>query len=191
MDLVDYEKAFDSVVIPNVIDALKEQGVEPVYVNVLQHIYKYAKSYIRLHKDSKWFRRRRGIRQGDTSSRKMFIAFLEKVFRKLPWEKKGIKIGSEYLTHPRFADDIIIFANSMEEFQEMLHELNQASLEVGLSMNLKKTKVMYNEFAEDVEEPTTIDSRSLHLPRSMHLHGFRFEGTWDQTSYHARMASFR
>ena len=107
----------------------------------------------------------------------MFIAFLEKVFRKLRWEKKGIKIGSEYLTHPRFADDIIIFANSMEEFQEMLHELNQASLEVGLSMNLKKNKVMYNEFAEDVEEPTTIDSRSLHLPRSMHLHGFRFEGT--------------
>ena len=117
MDLVDYEKAFDSVEIPNVIDALKEQGVEPVYINVLQHIYKYAKSYIRLHKDSKWFRRRRGIRQGDTSSRKMFIAFLEKVFRKLQWEKKGIKIGSEYLTHPRFADDIIIFVNSMEELQ--------------------------------------------------------------------------
>ena len=69
----------------------------------------------------------------------MFIAFLEKVFRKLRWEKKGIKIGSENLTHPRFADDIIIFANSMEKFQEMLHELNQASLEVGLSMNLKKT----------------------------------------------------
>ena len=51
----------------------------------------------------------------------------------------------------------------MEELQEMLHKLNQASLEVGLSMNLKKTKVMYNEFAEDVEEPTTIDSRTLHL----------------------------
>ena len=35
---VDYNNAFDSVVIPEVIDALKEQGVEPVYVNVLQHI---------------------------------------------------------------------------------------------------------------------------------------------------------
>ena len=102
---------------------------------------------------------------------------MEKVFRKLRWEKRGIKIDSEYLSHLRFANGIIIFANSMEELQEMLRELNQASLEVGLSMNLKKTKVMYNEFAEDVEEPTTIDSRTLHLPRSMHLHGFRFEGT--------------
>lgn len=77
------------------------------------------------------------------------------------------------------------------ELQEILQKLNQATLKVRLSMNLKKTKVMYNEFAEDVEEPTTIHSRSLHLPRSMHLHGFRFEGTWDQTSYHPRMASFR
>ena len=72
-----------------------------------------------------------------TSSPKLFIAFLEKVFRKLRWEKNGIKIDSEYPSHLRFANDIIIFASSMEELQEVLHELNQASLEVGLSMNLK------------------------------------------------------
>ena len=137
------------------------QGVEPVYVNVLQHIYKYAKSYIRLHKDYKRFILRRGVRQGDTSSPKLFIACLEKGFRKLRWEKKGIKIDGEYLRNLRFADDIIIFANSIVELQEMLHDLNQASLEVGISMNLKKTKVMYNEFAEDVEEPTNIDSNEI------------------------------
>ena len=45
--------AFDSVEIPDVIEALQEQGVDPVYVNVLKHIYKQAKSFIRLHKDSK------------------------------------------------------------------------------------------------------------------------------------------
>ena len=28
-------------------------------------------------------------------------------------------------------------------------------------MNLKKTKVMYNEFAEDIEEPTTINSNEI------------------------------
>ena len=147
MGLVDYNKAFDSVEIPDVIDALNEQGVEPVYVNVLQHIYmyKYAKSYIRLHKDSKWFRLRRGEQQGDTSSPKLLIACLEKVFRKLRWGKKEIKIDGEHLSHLRFADDIIIFANSIVELHEILHDLNQASLEVGLSMNLKKTKLGYVE----------------------------------------------
>ena len=116
MGLVDYNKAFDSVKIPDVIDALNEQGIEPVYVNVLQHIYRYAKSYIRLHKD--------GVRQDDISSPKLFIACLEKVFRKQRWEKKGIKIDGEYISHLQFADDIIIFANRIE---------------VGLSMKLKKT----------------------------------------------------
>ena len=43
----------------------------------------------------------------------------------------------------------------------MLQKLNQATLKVSLSMNLKKTKVMYNEFAENVEEPTTIDSNEI------------------------------
>ena len=41
--------------------------------------------------------------------------------------------NGEYLRHLRFADDIIIFANSIEELQEVLQELNHASLEVRLS----------------------------------------------------------
>ena len=107
--------------------------------------------------------------------------------------KKGIKIDSEYLTHLRFGDDIIIFANSMEELQEMPLELNQASLEVGLSMNLKKTKVMYKEFAEDVEEPTIIHSYEIevdHYITSINASPWilprRNKRSKDQTSYHPR-----
>ena len=140
--LVDYNKAFDSVEIPDVIEALHEQGVDPVYVNVLKHIYKQAKSFIRLHKDSKPFQVIRGVRQGDTSSPKLFTACLEKVFRKLNWSRRGILIDGEYLSHLRFADDIIIFTRNIAELHEMLQELNQASLEVGLSMNFKRTKIM-------------------------------------------------
>ena len=99
-----------------------------MYVNVLRHIYKQAKSFIRLHKDSKPFQVSRGVRQGDTSSPKLFTAFLEKVFRKLNWSRRGILIDGEYLTHHRFADDIIIFTRNIAELHEMLQELNQASL---------------------------------------------------------------
>ena len=45
--LVDYNKAFDSVEIPDVIEALQEQEVDPVYVNVLKHIYKQANSFVK------------------------------------------------------------------------------------------------------------------------------------------------
>ena len=97
-----------------------------------------------MHKDSKPCHLGRGVRQGDTSSPKLFTACLEKVFQKLQWENRGIKIDGEFISHLRFADDIIIFANSSEELQRMLQELNQESLIVGLSMNLKKTKIMTN-----------------------------------------------
>ena len=178
--LVDYNKAFDSVEIPDVIEALQEQGVNPVYVNVLKHIYKQAKSFIRLHKDSKPFQVSRGVRQGDTSSPKLFTACLEKVFRKLNWSRRGILIDGEYLSHLRFADDIIIFTRNIAELHEMLQELNQASLEVGLSMNFKKTKIMCNKHAEDTNRKIPIDNNEIeeveksHLPWSTNFNGNSF-----------------
>lgn len=74
---------------------------------------------------------------------------------------KGIKIDGQYLSHLRFANDVIIFANVIEEFQNKLHELNQASLEVGLSVNPKNTKVMYSKFTEGIGDPTIIDSSEI------------------------------
>ena len=62
------------------------------------------------------------------------------------------------LCHLRFADDIIIFTRNIAELHEMLQELNQASLEVGLSMNFKKTKIMCNKHAEDTNRKITIDN---------------------------------
>ena len=43
----------------------------------------------------------------------------------------------------------------------MLQELNQASLEVGLSMNFKKTKIMRNKHAEDTNRKITIYSNEI------------------------------
>ena len=78
--LVGYNNTFDSVEIPDVIDALKEQRVEPaVYVNVLQHIYKYAKSTSDFTK-TLHYSDCKGKYGSDTSSPKLFIARLEKVF---------------------------------------------------------------------------------------------------------------
>ena len=158
---VDYNKAFDSVEISDVLEALHEQGIEPVYINIFKHIYKQAKSFIRMHKDSKPFHLGRGVRQGDTSSPKLFTACLEKFFKKLKWENRGIKIDGEFISHLRFADDIIIFANNSEELQKMLRELNQESLLVGLSMNLKKTKIMTNNQAEVDNLMITIDNNII------------------------------
>ena len=44
--LVDYNNVFDSVQIQDAIEALKEQEVDEVYIEVLKHIYRHTKSFI-------------------------------------------------------------------------------------------------------------------------------------------------
>ena len=37
-------------------------------------------------------------------------------------------MDGEHLTHPRFADDIVLISNHAEHLQEMLNDLNRESL---------------------------------------------------------------
>ena len=53
---VDYRKAFDSIEIPAMLEAIECHGVDQTYVNILKHIYQNASSFIRLHKDSEPFK---------------------------------------------------------------------------------------------------------------------------------------
>ena len=70
---------------------------------------------------------------------------LEDIFRKLQWDKKyGIIINSKRLTNLRFADDVVLFAKTPTELQQMLHDLNKISNSDGLFMNHNKTKLLTN-----------------------------------------------
>ena len=144
---VDYEKAFDSVEHCGIINAIREHQINSVYIETLINIYNNGTSVIRLDKESSKFPIQKGVRQGDTLSPKLFNAGLEQVFRMLEWDNKGITINGVKLNHLRFADDIVLITNSGEEAQEMLNELNQESNKLGMKINMKKTKVMYNEYA--------------------------------------------
>lgn len=142
---VDYRKAFDSLEHSEIWKALRNQGVEHKYIRIIKNIYTGTTAKIKIEKEGCDIDILRGVRQGDPLSPKLFTAVLEEVFRKLDWSKNGLNINGEKLTHLRFADDIVVFANTSEELQKMLIELNTASKEVGLSMNIQKTKAMTND----------------------------------------------
>lgn len=65
---------------------------------------------------------------------------IEEGFRKINWTNKGLKMDGEYLSHVRFADDIILFSNCHQELGEMIHEFNSRSNKIALRMNKRRKK---------------------------------------------------
>ena len=65
---MEYTKAFDSIEIPAIMQALENQSIHPNYIHILKHIYHNSYSFIRFNQDSTAFQLHKRVRQGDTIS---------------------------------------------------------------------------------------------------------------------------
>ena len=146
---VDYNKAFDSVEICHLLKALKNQNIPEKYVRIVKNIYETSSASISLGKCGEKFYLKRGVKQGDPMSPKLFNAVLESVFRSLKWENFGISINNKKLNNLRFADDVVLFAESKNELIQLIQDLKDASKIVGLEMNENKTKIINNTGDDD------------------------------------------
>ena len=54
----------------------------------------------------------------------------------------GIKIARRNINNLRYADDTMLMAESEEELKSLLMKLKEESEEVGLKLNIHKTKIM-------------------------------------------------
>ena len=77
-------------------------------------------------------------------SPKLFSAVLGNVFRKLYSEDLGLHIDGRKLRHLRFADDLILLDESKKKIEKGTQTLKTESSNVGLRMNITKTKLMTN-----------------------------------------------
>jgi hypothetical protein len=55
----------------------------------------------------------------------------------------GVVIGGELLTNLRFADDISVFADNVDELQEAVSRIHEASREMKMCINVTKTEIQY------------------------------------------------
>ena len=54
----------------------------------------------------------------------------------------GIKIAGRNINNLRYADDIILMAESEEELKSLLMRVKEESEKVSLQLNIEKTKIM-------------------------------------------------
>ncbi|CAH0406004.1 unnamed protein product [Chilo suppressalis] len=109
-------------------ESLQRCQVDYRYVEVLSYLYENATISVRLQNQrSNPIQLQRGVRQRDEISPKLFTAALEDIFMLLDWKRRGININGEYLSHLRFADDVVLMAETLEDLNTMLEDLSRAS----------------------------------------------------------------
>jgi hypothetical protein len=83
------------------------------------------------------------VRQGDTLSPILFILTLQLALDRVNWEH-GIRLGERILGHLDFADDLVLCSRTLEGLQSLLNQVADRAREVGLHINVQKTKWMSN-----------------------------------------------
>ncbi|KAK6731133.1 hypothetical protein RB195_007538 [Necator americanus] len=137
LTFIDLKKAFDSVETEAVVEALNNQGVPTKYIRILRELCSNFTSEISPFYKNIIIDVKRGVRQGDTISPKIFTATLENAMRKLEWDDMGgVKVDGRQLHHLLFADDIVLIPPSISQAERMVTELDEICGCIGFQPNL-------------------------------------------------------
>ena len=86
----------------------------------------------------------------------------------------GIKIAGRNINNLRYADDIILMAESEEELKSLLMKVKEESEKVGLKLNIQKTKIM----ASSPLTSRQIDGETVETVSDFIFWGFQNHCRW-------------
>ena len=91
-----------------------------------------------------WFQKGKGVHKGCILSSCLFNLYAEYIMRNsgLDEAQAGIKIAGRNINNLRYADNTTLMAESQEELKSLLMKVKEESEEVGLRLNIQKTKIM-------------------------------------------------
>ena len=91
-----------------------------------------------------WFQIAKGVHQGCILSSCLFNLYAEYIIQnaRLSEAQAGTKIARRNINNLRYADDTTFMAESEEELKSLLMKVKEESEEVGLKLNIQKTKIM-------------------------------------------------
>ena len=120
-----------------------------------------------------WFQTGEGVCQGCMLSPCLFNFYAQYIMRNSGLEEAqaGIKIARRNINNLRYADDTTLMAESEEELKSLLMKLKEESEQVGLKLNIQKTKIMASSpitsWEIDRETVETVSDFSFGAPKSL------------------------
>uniref|UniRef100_A0A8D8YBA7 Craniofacial development protein 2 n=3 Tax=Cacopsylla melanoneura TaxID=428564 RepID=A0A8D8YBA7_9HEMI len=142
--LIDYKKAFDRVRHEQMIEILKETGIDGKDLRIITNLYWNQTAVLRVdYEHTEQVEILRGVRQGCIISPILFNLYSEYIFKEaLADLDEGISINGVHLNNLRYADDTIVFADTLEGLQQLMNKVTETSKKYGLDINTNKTKFM-------------------------------------------------
>ena len=120
-------------------------GIPDHLTCLLRNLYAGQEATVRTgHRTTDWFQIGKGVRQGCILSPCLFNLDAEYIMRNTGLEEAQavIKISGRNINHLRYADVTTLMAESEEELKSLLMKVIKENENVGLKLNIQKTKIM-------------------------------------------------
>ena len=119
-------------------------GISQKFINMIRNMYDTVKVCVKsMNNMSEFFKSYVGVKQGEPLSPLLFICFINDMANDL----LSNGISSFNINHFQmfmlfFTDDTVLFANTLEELQILMDNLNEYCYKWNISVNIRKTKSM-------------------------------------------------
>jgi hypothetical protein len=181
---IDFRKAFDTIHRGKMIRILKAYGIPDIIAHAIEDTYQGTKAKVTTSDgDTDEFDILAGVLQGDTLAPYLFIIVLDYCLRSAIEgreeslgftikPRRSRRVGPLNVTDLDFADDIALLSDTAAQAQQLLRNVENAALRVGLHMNAKKTQFMvYN-------QPTDVEIQTVDGSLLQEVKDFKYLGSW-------------
>lgn len=141
---IDFKRAFDSINRYNLWYKLSYLGIRGKLMSVIYSLYSNVRTCVSLHgRKSSFFRNVLGLMQGEVMSPILYSLYVndfEMNFLKdgcVPFECKSLSL---FLL--MYADDLVLFSETVDGLQGLLNSLHSYSKNWSLDVNIQKSKIV-------------------------------------------------
>ena len=186
---VDFKKAFDSIDRNVLFKILRHYGVPEPITNAIRILYENTTSSVIVDGAiTEEFEVNMGVLQGDVLAPYLFIIVIDWVMMNANIDDLGfITQKRQSRRHPEkrvgdleYADDIALLENTIPDAQKQLDAVSSVAKEVGLVINIEKTKVL----AKGINQPEImLDGNTLEVVEDFQYLGAFVNGTMKDFKY--------
>ena len=183
---IDFKKTFDYVDSNTLFQTLHAYGIREKIVKAIQIMYVNTSAVVLTPEgETTNFNINTGVLQGDPLVPYLFFIVLEYALRTAIDDREGLTLTrrrssrhpASHLSDLDYADDIALFADTIQEAELLRHKVESASKSTGLFLNPSKTKYMHI-------NPSANDSvQSLDGSQIEKVEDFKYLGSYTNSQH--------